>query len=44
MIFTRDEGGDQAQATLVLHGEIDIATAPALRHLTENLPCRNCAA
>lgn len=38
MIFTRDDGGDQTRATLVLTGEIDVATAPALRHVTENLP------
>jgi anti-sigma B factor antagonist len=38
MIFTRDEGGEQACATLALNGEIDISTAPALRHIAENLP------
>jgi anti-sigma B factor antagonist len=37
MIFTRDEGA-AAQATLVLNGEIDIATAPGLRHVADNLP------
>ena len=40
MIFTRDDGADLARATLVLTGEIDMATAPALRHLTDNLPLR----
>jgi len=40
MIFTRDEGAEQAHATLVLNGEIDMATAPALRHLADNLPLR----
>ncbi|MDP9239850.1 MAG: STAS domain-containing protein [Actinomycetota bacterium] len=38
MIFTRDEGGRQDHATLVLGGEIDVATAPALRHVADNLP------
>jgi anti-sigma B factor antagonist len=41
MIFTRDEGADQAHATLVLSGEIDMASAPALRHLADNLPLRD---
>lgn len=40
MIFTRDEGADQAAATLALNGEIDMAVAPALRHLADNLPLR----
>ncbi|MEP6853412.1 MAG: STAS domain-containing protein [bacterium] len=38
MIFTRDAGDAESQATLVLNGEIDMATAPALRHVTDNLP------
>lgn len=38
MIFTRDDGAGQAHATLELNGEIDMAAAPALRHLADNLP------
>jgi anti-anti-sigma factor len=38
MIFTWDEGGTPAQATLALSGEIDIATAAGLRHVADNLP------
>jgi len=38
MIFTRDPDSGQAKATLVLNGEIDVATAPALRHVADNLP------
>ncbi len=38
MIFSRDPGTDQTHATLVLNGEIDMASAPALRHLADNLP------
>ncbi len=38
MIFTRDEGAEQTHATLVLTGEIDVASEPALRHVTANLP------
>lgn len=40
MIFTRDEGAGQAYATLALNGDIDMAAAPALRHLTDNLPLK----
>ncbi|MGB9378218.1 MAG: STAS domain-containing protein [Mycobacteriales bacterium] len=40
MIFSRDEGEDQAHATLELNGEIDMAVAPALRQLEEHLPLR----
>lgn len=40
MIFTRDAGATQGHATLELTGEIDMAVAPALRRLTDNLPLR----
>ncbi|MDQ6874879.1 MAG: STAS domain-containing protein [Actinomycetota bacterium] len=42
MIFTRNEGTDgRRQATLVLAGEIDLATAPALRQVAGNLQLRD---
>ncbi len=41
MIFTRDEGAEQTRATLVLTGEIDVASEPALRHVTANLPLQD---
>lgn len=42
MIFTRDDRTDgHRRATLVLAGEIDLATAPALRHVAGNLPLRD---
>ena len=40
MIFTRDDGAEQTRATLVLTGDIDMASEPALRHVTANLPLR----